>query len=386
MKIDIQKVALVKALQEVKETTLEKATNFARFVKIAVNQDDSRVDFTTSNMEATTRVTVWESAMNTPVTIHQSGEAVVPYKMLSDMATRSHDTLTLSTEKTKLTIRTGKTHMELAGIDPKDFLAYQYQDDQREVFRVSASKLKALIQYTAFAASTSEVRPILTGVYLVAENGQLKASATDGLCLSTASCTLESLESAHLIIPATTLSKWVKHLPEDDDEEVLIQFGESGLQVTWDDDSHQVMMRALSGKYPDINRLIAQKPLQYQLRLNRLEWLQALERIGILSETSAPRVTLTFREEGCHVESKSEQYGQGSDWVTILAKSALPDFSITFNPRLLISQLKAMRGEEVLVGMNGPNEPVFFKDGFTDFDMLGLLSPVLSPRQQQQSA
>ena len=53
------------------------------------------------------------------------------------------------------------------------------QIEEENVFKIPTDLLKAMIRQTVFAVSTSETRPILTGVNWKVENNELNCIATD---------------------------------------------------------------------------------------------------------------------------------------------------------------------------------------------------------------
>ena len=75
-------------------------------------------------------------------------------------------------------IRSGKSEFNLIGLDADEY-PHLPEIEEENVFRIPTDLLKAMIRQTVFAVSTSETRPILTGVNWNVENDELICIATD---------------------------------------------------------------------------------------------------------------------------------------------------------------------------------------------------------------
>jgi len=75
-------------------------------------------------------------------------------------------------------IRSGKSEFNLNGLDAEEY-PHLPQISEEHVFRIPTDLLKGLIRQTVFSVSTSETRPILTGVNWKVENNELACIATD---------------------------------------------------------------------------------------------------------------------------------------------------------------------------------------------------------------
>ena len=80
-------------------------------------------------------------------------------------------------------IRSGKSEFDLIGLDAEEY-PHLPQIEEENVFKIPTDLLKAMIRQTSFAVSTSETRPILTGVNWKVENNELYCIATDSHRLS----------------------------------------------------------------------------------------------------------------------------------------------------------------------------------------------------------
>lgn len=75
-------------------------------------------------------------------------------------------------------IKSGKSEFNLNGLDSAEYPLLP-QIEEHHVFKIPTDLLKHMIRQTVFAVSTSETRPILTGVNWKVYNSELTCIATD---------------------------------------------------------------------------------------------------------------------------------------------------------------------------------------------------------------
>ena len=74
------------------------------------------------------------------------------------------DTVEIEVENNFQTIiRSGKSEFNLNGLDAEEYPHLPHIEEEN-IFKLPTDLLKTLIRQTGFAVSTSETRPILTGV------------------------------------------------------------------------------------------------------------------------------------------------------------------------------------------------------------------------------
>ena len=91
----------------------------------------------------------------------------------------------------KTVIRSGNAEFIIHGLDAEEYPRLP-QIDQENSFTMPTDLLKNIIKQTVFAVSTSETRPILTGVHWTFENNELIAVATDSHRLALKKATLQT--------------------------------------------------------------------------------------------------------------------------------------------------------------------------------------------------
>ncbi|MDN8839691.1 DNA polymerase III subunit beta, partial [Staphylococcus aureus] len=104
-------------------------------------------------------------------------------------------------------ITSGHSEFNLSGLDPDQYpLLPQVSRD--DAIQLSVKVLKNVIAQTNFAVSTSETRPVLTGVNWLIQDNELICTATDSHRLAVRKLKLEDeSENKNVIIPGKALSE-----------------------------------------------------------------------------------------------------------------------------------------------------------------------------------
>lgn len=152
------------------------------------------------------------------------------------------------------TIRSGKSEFNLNGLDSEEYPHLPQISEQNSI-KVPTDLLKNIIKQTVFAVSTSETRPVLTGVNWKIENNDLICIATDShrLALRKAKIETEEEQSFNIVIPGKSLNE-LNRILDDHDEPVEIFVTEN--QILFKTKHILFFSRLLEGNYPDTNRLI----------------------------------------------------------------------------------------------------------------------------------
>src|SRR5690606_5679145 len=155
-------------------------------------------------------------------------------------------------------------------------------------FSIPTDILKTFIRQTVFAVSTSETRPVLTGVNWKIENGELLCVATDShrLALRKGIIQIDPSSQYNVVIPGKSLNELYKIL-EDTNEPVQIVITNN--QILFKTKHLLFFSRLLDGNYPDTSRLIPTDS-KTEVILNTKDFLQAIDRASLLARENRNNV------------------------------------------------------------------------------------------------
>ncbi|NYS48565.1 DNA polymerase III subunit beta [Streptococcus danieliae] len=275
-------------------------------------------------------------------------------------------------ENHQLILKSGKSEITLKGKD-----SYQYPRIQEvpttNPLLLETKVLKELISETAFAASSQESRPILTGVHFVLnDQKQLKTVATDSHRLSQKVIQLENVgDHFDVVIPSRSLKEFTAVF-DDAIETVKVYFAHN--QMLFKSEYISFYTRLLEGNYPDTDRLIP-KEFNSQITFNVASLRQAMERARLLSNaTENGTVKMELKDQIVRSYVHSPEVGQVDEELETIHLVG-EDLTISFNPNYLIEALKVIKAEEVELSFISHIRPFTLK-GMEDDHLIQLITPV----------
>lgn len=275
-------------------------------------------------------------------------------------------------ENHQLILKSGKSEITLKGKDSHQYPRIQEVPTTNPLL-LETKALKELISETAFAASSQESRPILTGVHFVLnDQKQLKTVATDSHRLSQKVIQLENVgDHFDVVIPSRSLKEFTAVF-DDSIETVEVYFAHN--QMLFKSEYISFYTRLLEGNYPDTDRLIP-KEFNSQITFNVASLRQAMERARLLSNaTENGTVKMEIKDQVVRSYVHSPEVGQVDEELETIHLVG-EDLTISFNPNYLIEALKAIKAEEVELSFISPIRPFTLK-GMEDDHLIQLITPV----------
>ena len=276
-------------------------------------------------------------------------------------------------DQKQIVLTSGKSEITLKGKDADQYPRIQEISASNPLV-LETSVLKNIINETAFAASTQESRPILTGVHFVlTENKNLKTVATDSHRMSQKQIILEKNgDNFNVVIPSRSLREF-SAVFTDDIETVEIYFTNN--QLLFRSENISFYTRLLEGNYPDTDRLI---PTDFNniitFDTNNLRY--AMERARLLSNaTQNGTVKLEIINGVVSAHVNSPEVGRVNEEIDTESISG-QDLTISFNPTYLIDSLKAIDSEKVTISFISAVRPFTLVPNDDTENFIQLITPV----------
>ena len=276
-------------------------------------------------------------------------------------------------EQKQIVLTSGKSEITLKGKDADQYPRIQEISASNPLV-LETSVLKNIINETAFAASTQESRPILTGVHFVlTENKNLKTVATDSHRMSQKKIVLEKNgDNFDVVIPSRSLREF-SAVFTDDIETVEIYFTNN--QLLFRSENISFYTRLLEGNYPDTDRLI---PTEFTsiVTFDKNNLRYAMERARLLSNaTQNGTVKLEIINGVVSAHVNSPEVGRVNEEIDTESISG-QDLTISFNPTYLIDSLKAINSEKVKISFISAVRPFTLIPSDDTENFIQLITPV----------
>lgn len=278
---------------------------------------------------------------NNNLQILAEGELVLEARYIMEAIRKiDNDTISIEVIDGALTrISAGKTEYLINGSHANLYPNIDFTKPDNE-FNLSSKKLQTIINQTAFVCSSSEDRPIFTGVNFKAQGNELECVATDSYRLARKTVELPLEQNFNVCVPATSLHEVAKSLGEAE-ESITIAISNRVIQFYVGESL--IQSRLIDGLFPDMNQLIPNN-FGFELSVKTQDFIQAVDRSSFLKSDGYWTVKLEANNEEITLSSKSQEIGSSQEIVTPLDYIG-GHLKISFSGKYIIEALKSLRCE-----------------------------------------
>ncbi|MCC2471789.1 DNA polymerase III subunit beta [Bacillus pacificus] len=376
MRFTIQKDYLVRSVQDVMKAVSSRTTiPILTGIKIVATEEGVTLTGSDADISIESFIPVEENGKEI-VEVKQSGSIVLQAKYFSEIVKKlPKETVEISVENHLMTkITSGKSEFNLNGLDSAEYPLLP-QIEEHHVFKIPTDLLKHMIRQTVFAVSTSETRPILTGVNWKVYNSELTGIATDSHRLALRKAKIEGIADefqANVVIPGKSLNELSKIL---DESEEMVDIVITEYQVLFRTKHLLFFSRLLEGNYPDTTRLIPAES-KTDIFVNTKEFLQAIDRASLLARDGRNNVVKlsTLEQAMLEISSNSPEIGKVVEEVQC-EKVDGEELKISFSAKYMMDALKALDSTEIKISFTGAMRPFLIRT-VNDESIIQLILPV----------
>jgi DNA polymerase-3 subunit beta len=375
MKFIIQRDHLVQSVQDVMKAVTSRTT-IPILTGIKIVASNEGVTLTGSDSDISIQVFIpKEENGDEIVEIKETGAIVLNARFFSEIVKKlPTDSVEIEVlNHLQTVIHSGKSEFSLNGLDAEEY-PHLPQIEENNKFYIAADLLKAMVRQTVFAVSTSETRPVLTGVNWKVENNELTCIATDShrLALRVAKIEAENSGAYNVVIPGKSLNELSKIIDDSND---LIDIVITENQILFKTKNLLFFSRLLEGNYPDTSRLIPAES-KTDVIVNTKEFLQAIDRASLLAREGRNNVVKlsTIENNLIEISSNSPEIGKVVEEVQSESIDG-EELKISFSAKFMMDALKALEGTDIKVSFTGAMRPFVIRP-MHDQTILQLILPV----------
>jgi DNA polymerase-3 subunit beta len=289
--------------------------------------------------------------------IQKSGSIVAPARYFIDIIRNLPAGLvTLETkENLVICIRSGKVIYRLCGMDPVEYPQMASMDSP-DLIDFPNHFLKKLISQVAFAVSSSESRPILTGVSCQYDGEQLKLLATDGIRLASRVTKVSNKLNrniSNVIIPGKNLFEFSKMLT---DEQATTDIFIGDNRIVFKTQNLLMQSSLIEGTYPSLDK-IAPEAYTTEIIMDSITFLHALERVSLLAGDDNVVKLIVSSSNTIDLVSRTLEIGDVMEEVQ-LEELHGDHLTVHFNGKYMIDILRSMDCNQVKLGFSGKWSPI----------------------------
>ena len=332
---------------------------------VLLRAEGGRLHLAATDMELSLRSSV-------DAQIDGDGSIVVPGRLLVELVRllpESEVTIEHRAEESVVHVTSGSSTSTLHTYAAEDFPRLP-DLDAVGTFTVDRVSLLDTVSRVARSASRDESRPVLTGILVRFEAGNLVMAATDSYRLSVKETELGGdVPELEAIIPARALAELSRVAQVGD----AVELGVHDNQVVFAADDVWLTTRRIDGQFPNYKQLLPET-FEYDVTLPRSEVLDVVRRVGIMVQRTSP-IQLRFAEGELTVFARTQDIGE--------AKESLPvQFSgepleIGFNAEFLREGIESIGEDEIKLRLISPLRPAVIEGG--EDDPTYLIMPIRLP-------
>jgi DNA polymerase-3 subunit beta len=337
--------------------------------------DDGRLRLSATNLEL--GITCWIGAK-----IENEGSTTIPSRTFSDLVgTLPKGPVEIDlTEKTQtLNVKSGSSNTDIKCINAQEFPPMPVPDMNGSV-KLTVKQFKEIVRQVAFASSTDDARPVLTGVLVLVEGNKLTMAAADGFRLSVRSVELKDAVETPVkaIVPARALHELAR-IAGNSDEIITMIIPPGRAQVVFRMDDVELVSQLIEGNFPEYQQII---PANYNTRtiISTEAFLKACKQAEI------------FAREGTHIATLNVMVGDDTDVSTVVisahseetgSSEVMVDATvegqsilIAFNVRFLREILDVISTPNVILETAAAAAPGVLRPASDDSDFLHVIMPM----------
>ena len=373
MKFSVERSEFLKALSH-GSSVVEKRTTVPILSHVHIQGEGGNIHMTTTDMDLALVEAV-------PAVVEAPGAITVSAHMLLEIVRKLPDGIqiqaTLNPENDQLTLKAGKSRFNIATLPAEQFPKLT-QNDLPFSFKLTAEKLRYLIDRSRFAMSTEETRYFLNGIYFHAHevNGQkvFRSVATDAHRLACIEVPVpQGAESIPGIIVGRKTITEIRKLINDENPEAEILISVSPQRIEFKLPTATLSSRLVDGTYPDYEQAIPRgndKPIIVDAK----DFAKAVDRVATVTTDKLPVIKIVVANNKLTLMAASSELGDATEEMEVDFPFDQP-VEIGFNANYLVDITSQIGDEGAEILLSDGSAPAMIK-GLNDSEALFVLMPM----------
>ncbi len=355
MKISVLQENLAHGLNIVSRAVSPRST-LPVLANVLVATDEGRLRLSATNLEL--GITCWIGAK-----IQEEGSTTVPARTFTELVSTLIDQqveMSLSVRTQTLNVHCGSSNTDLKCIDSQEFPPMPVPDSANGV-QINIADFKEMIQQVAFAASSDDARPILTGVLITLTGEKLILAAADGFRLSVRNAILSSpvARAISAVVPARALTELAR-IASDGDQAITMILPPGRGQVVFRLKDVELVSQLIEGSFPDYEQII---PRDYKTRtiVSTYSFLKACKQAEIFAREGSHIARLSITPGGelkpgsVMISGQSEETGFNQTEIDATVEG--PQLLIAFNVKFMREVLEVIKTPNVALETTQETSP-----------------------------
>lgn len=257
-----------------------------------------------------------------------------------------------------------KFKAQVNGFDAEEFPIIP-EPETKESLNIKSSVFTSSLARVVDMASTSMIKPEISGVYFNFNEKSLKMVATDSFRLAEETIILEErvAEEISFILPQRSCKELINIFANSNSEiKIYLSNNQVLFEIMMTETNHpkaRVSSRLIEGEYPNYQEIV---PREFRTTavISRPEFLQNLKTTGLFSnKINEVKIALNPQKQEIEIQTQSQEAGQSKS--TLKAKIEGEASEVSFNWRFLIDGLNQLKEKEFIFALSKDEGPVLLQ-------------------------
>jgi len=373
MKVSLIQENLAKALLYINKAVSSRP-NIPILANVLLETEKGKLKLSATNLDI--GISTWIGA-----TVAEEGKVTVSARMLSDFVNSlKKGKIELLQQNQTLVVKSVDNIAEFYIIPAEDFPRVP-QVEGDALLEINAPLLADTFTKTAFAASTDESRPVLTGLLFKGFKKKLTIVGVDGFRLSKKEISLETdlgSKDFEEIVPARAVSEvenLVKDISGKDDTVKIYLLGNKN-QMLFKVGDVELSTRLIEGKFPEYENILP-KDHKIEFKAEKADFGDMLKVVSIFARNvvgNKTKFSVVGADSKLQLSTSVIDIGNNESEIKIKELEG-DDFETAFNVKFLQDMVNTISGEILIFRTNGPTAPGVFIDP-KDKDFVHVVMPM----------
>jgi len=305
--------------------------------------------------------------------VEKEGLAIIQSKYIIDIIRKMPEEIVNFdlVDDFKIQIYSEKNKYNLNCLNYNDYPSIQFEDSSNPIL-IEGTVLKQIINQTAFAVSTQESRPLLTGVNFKINGNIFDCIVTDSYRLAKKTIKLDSMvnELINIVIPGKNLIEFDKII--NDSESVEMHVFPNKIIFKY----KNIIFKSnlLNGSYPDTSNLIP-NDFSIIINTNLTDFYDSVDRAALLTQNKDKNtIKMITSKNNLMVTSLSSELGKVEEYLSV-EKNDSEEIDISFSSKYMMEALRTFGEPNILILLNSDVKPIIIK-GVKDETLIQLILPI----------
>ncbi len=288
----------------------------------------------------------------------ENGTIIFPAKLFADIIRKcpNGEIYVEADDNYQIKISAGGSFFTIMGVSPEDFPGIPMVNTPARV-DISVSAFKRLVKQTIYAASTLDIKPILTGILFEINDSESSVTAVGldqfRLALKKECFEYKTGDINSFIVPAKILKEIINILPEESENNIGISV--EGKNVMFTFGNFIIISRTLEGEFLNYNNVIP-KTSTFEVKVKTKELRAMIDRAALITSNAIKSpIRCDFDFDSIKISTASN-IGKFTDMIN--TDNFGQKITIGFNNKFMLEALSACDCEEIKIKINSELTPI----------------------------